>query len=171
MAKIRIDLDQLAVALSDHDFEWILDTETGNIIMPDWVRDAEFPDELGLAVDADGEVDDEAADALLDSGRFIDIDPIGSDEGFRWMERFATSQPDPHVRERLLDALDRPRPFRRFRDALRQFPQVRDAWERHEGEKLREAAREWLAYHEIDAELVPAPPPSGTSASPHQTQQ
>lgn len=42
---------------------------------------------------------------------------------------------------------------------LHEFPQVRDAWHRHEDETLKEAAREWLAYHEIDAELAEAPTP------------
>lgn len=158
MAKIRIDLDQLAVALSDHELEWMLDTESGDIVMPDWVRDPEFAGDFGLEV-ADDEVDDDAADELLDSGRFIRIYPIESRESFRWMERFAEEQPDHHVRERLLDVLDRPRPFRRFRDALQRFPQVRDAWYHHEDEKLKEAAREWLESRGIDAELAEAPPP------------
>ncbi len=158
MAKIRIDLDQLAVALSDHEFEWVLDTKTGDIVMPDWVRDPEFAGDYGLEVD-DDEVDDDAADELLDSGRFIRIYPIESHESFRWMERFAEEQPDHHVRERLLDVLNRPKPFRRFRDALQRFPQVRDAWYHHEDEKLKEAAREWLESRDIDAELAEAPPP------------
>lgn len=159
MAKIRIDLDQLALALSDHDSEWMLDTETGDIVMPDWVRDPDFAGDFGRGVDGDGEVDGDEADGLMESGRFIRIYPVESSEGFRWMERFATSQPDRHVRERLLDALDRPRPFRRFKDALHEFPQVREAWFRHEDEQLKDAAREWLAYHHVDAELVEAPPP------------
>ncbi|HEX2078925.1 MAG TPA: UPF0158 family protein [Longimicrobium sp.] len=103
----------------------------------------------------------------------IRIYPVESSEGFRWMERFAMSQPDSRVRERLLDALDRPRPFRRFKDALQDFPQVREAWHRHEDGKLKDAAREWLAYHHVAAELVEAPPPEPSpppDARPHRTE-
>lgn len=164
MAKIGIDLDQLALALSDHESEWVLDRETGQVIMPDWVRYSEFAEEFGLEVDADGDVDYDAADELLDSGRFIRIDPIESHESFRWMERFARSQPEERVRERLLGVLNRDRPFRRFKDALHAFPEVRDAWYLHEDEKLKEAAREWLEYHEI--EFVAVPPPDAPGA-PH----
>jgi hypothetical protein len=63
------------------------------------------------------------------------------------------------IDERLLDALDRPRPFRRFRDALHAFPSVQDAWYRFEEEKQREAVREWIRSRGIDAELFVSGPP------------
>lgn len=148
MTRIRIDLDQLTLALSDHEFQWVLDLETGEVVMEEWVRDPELRGEMGLEDAEEDELDDP-----LESGRFRWIDSIPSREGFRWMERFAAAQ-DDRVRERLLDALDRPRPFRRFRDALADFPEVRDAWHRHEEERLREEAKAWLRSEGIDAELV-----------------
>jgi Uncharacterised protein family (UPF0158) len=166
MPAIRIDIDEIAVAMSDHDSEWVLDTKTGKVLMREWLRDPELRRLEGLEVESlkdDGEeLDDELAPDLdaLDDDRFVWIESIDSHEGFRWMERFALRQDDERVRERLLDALDRPRPFRRFKDALHEFPQVRDAWYKFEEEKLREAVRDWVEAREIDAELFVAGPPS-----------
>jgi hypothetical protein len=167
MPGLRIDIDDLAVAMSDHDSEWVLDTQTGKVLLKEWLRDPEVRRLEGLEAEApeDGDDDlDEEFDLdadLVDDGRFVWIEPIDSHEGFRWMEHFALRQDDERVRERLLDALDRPRPFRRFKDALFEFPHVQDAWYKFEEEKLREAVREWIQFREIDAELfVAGPPPS-----------
>lgn len=157
MDRIRIDLDQLAVALSDHDSQWVLDTLTGDIVMADWVRDPDMREELGI--DAGEEDDWDDGFGPLEGGRFQSIEPVESRQGFRWMENFALRQEDERVRERLLDALDRPRPFRRFKDALHEFPQVRDEWYRYEDRKLKERAREWLSARGIEAELLDAAPP------------
>ena len=166
MPRIRIDIDDVAVAMSDHDSEWMLDTQTGRVLMKEWLRDPDIRQLEGLDVSSAGddgdELDDEFdPDVELDEDRFVWIDSIESHEGFRWMEDFALRQDDERVRERLLDALDRPRPFRRFKDALHEFPVVQDAWYRFEEEKQRQAVREWIGSREIDAELfVAGPPPS-----------
>jgi hypothetical protein len=166
MTRIRIDIDELAAAMTDHDSEWVLDTQTGKVLMKEWLRDPDIRQLEGLEVEPPGDGGDELDDEFdpdldLDEDRFVWIESIGSHEGFRWMEDFALRQDDERVRERLLDALDRPRPFRRFRDALPAFPEVRDAWYRFEEEKQREAVREWIQSREIDAELfVAGPPPS-----------
>lgn len=153
MARIRIDLDQLATAFSDHDSEWVLDLQTGQVLMADWLTDPEMfggedPDD-----DADEDDREESADPV-DPDRYRYVDNVSSHEGFRWMERFAASQDDDRVREQLLDALDRPRPFRRFKDALAAFPAVREAWFRYEEQRLREEIEAWLEAEGIDAELV-----------------
>lgn len=167
MSRIRIDIDDVAVAMSDHDSEWVLDTQTGKVLMKEWLRDPDIRQLEGLDVASPGDGGDELDDEfgpdldLVDDGRFVSIESIESHEGFRWMEDFALRQDDERVRERLLDALDRPRPFRRFRDALHEFPVVQDAWYKFEGDRQREAVREWIRSREIDAELfVAGSPPS-----------
>lgn len=165
MPAIRIDIDELATAMSDHDSEWVLDTQTGKVLMKEWLRDPGVRQLEGLEVesggDGGGELDDEFdPDVDLDEDRFVWIEPIDSHEAFRWMEHFALRQDDERVRERLLDALDRPRPFRRFKDALYEFPAVQDAWYRFEEEKQRQAVRDWIQSEGIDAELFVAEPPS-----------
>ncbi len=169
MPRIRVDIDELAVAASDHDSEWVLDLETGKTLMTEWIRDPGLHGDLGLDLDeaGEGEDPDDELGALdpLDSGRFVGIEPVASHEGFRWMEDFASAQQD-RVRERLLDALDRPRPFRRFKDALHEFPQVRDAWYRYEEEKLRAHVREWVTYRGLDVELFQHEPSPAPTSSP-----
>jgi hypothetical protein len=155
MARLRIDVDDLAIAMSDHDNEWVLDMETGKVLMADWVRDADMHEDMGLVLDeAAGDDDDLGEFEPLESDRFRLIESIHSHQGFRWMERFAASQDDIRVRDHLLDALDRPKPFRRFKDALMDFPEARDAWFRYEEARLREEAEAWLQSEDIDAELV-----------------
>jgi hypothetical protein len=155
MPRIRIDLDQLCVALSDHHAEWVLDTQTGNILMASWLTD---PDLRELEEEASGE---DFGDDPLEGDRFLFIEPLESNEGFRWMENFALGQ-NERVRERLLDALDRPHPFRRFKDALGAFPEVHEAWYAYEEGRLKECAREWLTSCHIDADLFEAAPPTAS---------
>jgi hypothetical protein len=143
MATIRIDVDDLTTALSDHENEWVLDLQTGEVLMAEWVRDPTMHGDMGLVLDADPGEGEEGELDPLESGRFRWISSIPSHDGFRWMERFAGQQ-DDRVRDRLADALDRPRPFRRFHDALLDFPAVRDAWFRYEEQRLREEAEAWL---------------------------
>lgn len=155
MARLRIDVGDLTLAMSDHSSEWMLDMETGQVLMAEWVRDPDMHEDMGLVLDEAGDDDDDLGDFdLLESDRFRRVDPVPSHEGFRWMERFAASQDDVRVRDRLLGALDRPKPFRRFKDALMDFPEARDAWFRYEEARLREEAEAWLQSEDIDAELV-----------------
>ena len=120
--------------------------------MTEWIRDPGMHADMGLVLDAP-EGDDDDFDPA-ESDRFLRVDPTPSHEGFRWMERFALDQADDRARERLMDALDRPRPFRRFRDTLAELGPVRDAWHRYEEDRLREEAQAWLGASGIDAELV-----------------
>ena len=160
MARIRIDLNDLTTALSDHDNEWVLDLQTGQVLMEEWVRDPGLRGDMDMVLEdepAEDEEDGWEESDPLDSGRFRSIGSIPSHQGFRWMEHFARDQDDGRVRHHLLDALDRPRPFRRFRDALGAFPAVRDAWYQYEEKQLREEAESWLRAEGIDAELVYPP--------------
>lgn len=151
MSRIRIDLDDLTTAMSDHDNEWVLDKETGQVLMAEWVR---APWLYDMEEEFDEDEDDEPEDRELDPERYRTIDAIPSHQGFRWMEQFAQDQENDRVRERLLDVLDRPKPFRRFKDALPAFPEVREAWFRYEEARLEEEARAWLEAEGIDADLV-----------------
>lgn len=160
MATLRIDLADLSTALTDQESTWVLDLQTGEVLMAEWVRDPEFRGTAGLVLDEDpasGEdLDDEDWGDFdpLESGRFRRIDPLPSHESFRWMEQFVEGQQDDRVREHLLGALNRSRPFRRFKDALMDFPAVREAWFQYEEARLREEAETWVRAEEIDAELM-----------------
>jgi hypothetical protein len=144
MPKLQIEVPSFLEALNRGDLEisYYLDIQTGAVI-PVFgdVDEEEEEDELRPAVEEDPE-------------RYRYIDPVGSHESYRWMERFAHSIENAEVCERLLDALDRQRPFRRFKDVLLGYPEVREAWFRYREEQLRAYAEEWLMVEEIEAELV-----------------
>lgn len=162
MSRITVDLDQLAVALTDNSSEWVLDRRTGDIVMASWIEDPDLREDLEASLAERGAPLDESIDPL-DDDRFVAIQSLGSHEGFRWMEDFAESQAEARVREALLDALDGPKPFRRFKDALARFPQVRERWHEYENGKMIKEARAWLALHEIDADAFDPPPAAGGS--------
>ncbi|HEX6037167.1 UPF0158 family protein [Longimicrobium sp.] len=153
MPKLQIDTGDIALAMSDNETQWVLDLQTGEVLMAEWARvEARGGPDAGEAWDP--EAFDEYADDDLDPERFRHIESVGSNEGFRWMERFADDQPDDRVRGKLLRALEQRRPFRSFKDALTEFPEVREAWFTYElGQQVREA-RAWLEAKGIDAELV-----------------
>jgi hypothetical protein len=150
MPKLQIEAPEFLYALSsgDQQITHYLDVQTGAVVSVFGDMDDE-EDELTPSVEDEAE-------------RYRYIDPVGSHESFRWMERFAHSIEDTQVRERLLDALDRPRPFRRFKDALMSFPEVREAWFRYEEAQLRDYAEGWLMSEEIEAELIDPQPVPGT---------
>jgi hypothetical protein len=152
MAKIRIDWGELEMAMESGDgmMSWYLDRETGIVI--------------GLYDDDDDDDDDDDEEELRElreaidrdeDDRYLRIPSLPSHEGFRIMEDFASAQADPRVRGALLDALDRPRPFRSFKDALAGFPEVREKWFAYHSERVREEALAWLRSEGVDAELVP----------------
>lgn len=139
-ARVSVDIGELTFALSSHDVEYYLDLQTGDVFP--WFEDS-------------AEDDDEIAAALEETpGRFVMVDPVPSHEGFRWMESFAADQADEEVREALLDALDRPRPYREFKDTLLNHPDVREAWFQAEEQRLLEYARAWLASEGVQVNLV-----------------
>jgi hypothetical protein len=168
MAKISIDEGDLLMAFESGDgmMEWFLDRQTGVVIgLGDDVLldDDEDDDEEG----EDWEREEKALRRAIheneggEDARYLAIPSLASHEGFEIMDDFARSQDDRRVRGALLDALDRRRPFRSFKDALLNFPDVRERWFAYHEERMREEARAWLRSEGIDAELTrPVPPPS-----------
>lgn len=143
---LRIVAADLFFALGDNDPEHLsyLDRETGAVILVPGdlfsPEDEEFVDEEALASDP----------------RYVAVEPISSSEAYRWMEQFASLVEAPDVRELLRRALERPRPFRGFRNVLHDHPVERQLWFDFEEARLREAAAEWLQLNGIVAELTPA---------------
>lgn len=161
MAKLRIDEGDLLLAFegSDGMMQWYLDRQTGEVIGLGDDFDLDDEDEDDEDIDeSDWETQERALRRRIsadESGeRYVPIPSIGSHEGFRIMERFAGSQDDRRVRGALFDALDRRRPFRSFKDALADFPEVRDHWYAYHEEQMREEALAWLKGKGIDAELA-----------------
>lgn len=141
---LRIIASDLLLALSDHSYEttYYLDRESGAVIPV-------FGDMFDPG--DDGYLDEEE---LLANPRYVPIEPVSSHDAFRWMEDFASSVTSDDLREELLGALDRRRPFRSFKDVLLAFPEERKAWFEYEEARQLEAARDYLQSEGIEAELV-----------------
>ena len=129
----QVDLDLLSRALEDHSptMEWWLDPKTGEAIAKS--------EDLGWA-----EYPDVNPDTL------IAIDPIESSEAYGDMEEFVASIRNPMARDRLARAIAGRGAFRRFKDTLLEFPELREGWHRFHDALMRRRAVEWL----VDAGLV-----------------
>jgi hypothetical protein len=115
------------------DFEELLQDHP----MPDWMRD----------------VVREARQIELEFGdRYVEIPTADSHEGYRDMEHFVETVEDDRAYELLRFALDGPRPFRRFKDALASYPDERQRWFDFKSSRMRVRVLDWLASLDIEPE-------------------
>src|SRR3989442_8348501 len=123
----RIELDLLCEALEDHshDAHWWIDPRTGHV---------------GL----EGAGDDETAP---DGALFID--PLPSRESYGDLEDFIARVRQPRAREMLSRAIAGRGAFRRFKDTLFEFPDLREAWFRFHDARTERRAIEWLRDEEL----------------------
>jgi hypothetical protein len=129
-----LDLDEIATALDDHtDFgRWWIDGDTGEV----WY----------WSLDADGD-DDYDPDGRPNARP---IDPLPSQFGYADMEDFIDRVPERRAADLLGRAITGRGAFRRFKDTLFEFPELREAWLRFRDSRARCRAIEFL----VDEGLV-----------------
>jgi hypothetical protein len=132
----RVDLGELCSALEDNspEHEWWLDPSTGELEI--W---------SGYSESDDG-------DAHPADRGWINVEPVGSGEAYGDMEDFVARVPDPRARDLLERAIAGRGAFRRFKDTLFEFPELRAAWFAFHDARMERRAIEWL----LDRELIPA---------------
>jgi len=152
----QVDLGELCMALEDNapDHGWWLDPRTGKLeFWSDFgdTPDEEYPQERGL----------------------VGIEPVDSAEGYADMEDFAERVPDPRARDLLLRAIAGRGAFRRFKDTLLEFPELRETWFRFHDARAERRALAWLAEHHLiradvaeHALAARSEPPMAESAGP-----
>lgn len=126
----RVDLGELRHALEDHsgDTSWWLDPETGD-----------------LHVHGDGMWDGEDVDTDYEPPHdFRRIEPIDSRESYGDLENFTARVRDPRARDLLERAIAGRGAFRRFKDVLSEFPDLRAAWFKFHDVRVERRAIEWL---------------------------
>lgn len=150
MKRLIIDAEDLIGALQNgyDELDYYLDLETGEVV---------FSGEKGV-VESDDELE-----GLLEEypDRFLYIDAIPSSTSWRTMADFIEQLPYGKPREQLTIAVQRGSPFRRFKDTLLNYPDLREQWFAFENHTMLDVARMWLAEEEINAELktrLPDPP-------------
>jgi yecA family protein len=136
---LPVNFSDLALALQDQGGElhvYYFDTETGAVLnLSEDFNEAQLHEIRGEG-----------------SGRFLRIEPMNPREGYRIMADFVRDLPSSRVREKLEWSLDGPKPFRRFKDALRDDETIRKQWFDFHNSRMRELAIEWLAGHQIRPE-------------------
>jgi hypothetical protein len=125
----KIDLASLSEALEDHSDEtaWWFDPATGEV----------EPWSVGLS---SGE--DEVAPE--DRGQ-VRIEPLPSSDGYGDMEEFIELVGDRRARQLLRRAIEGRGAFRRFKDALLEYPELRTAWFAFHDVRGERRTLQWLA--------------------------
>jgi Uncharacterised protein family (UPF0158) len=126
----QVDLADLALALEDHSdaHTWWLDPRTG-VVEP----------RFGNQARGDGE------------HRAIAVDPLPTAVGYGDMEDFVARVRDPRARYLLERAIAGRGAFRRFKDTLLDYPELRRAWFRFHDVRGERRAIDWLAEHGLIA--------------------
>ncbi len=134
MRKIPVDLSMLSVALESHgETRWYLDLETGDVVP---VFDDPEEEQRG----------ENAAERFL-----LIAAPVSAHVDFRAMEDFVAGLPSGEAQRDLERVLRRAKPFRNFREALRDWPEIEQQWFAVRDRRTATVAREWLADNEIEA--------------------
>jgi predicted nucleotidyltransferase len=129
----QVDLADLALALEDHSEEhsWWLDTVTGEV-------EPHFS----------GEPD--ATQFVETHGRrLILVEPLPTAIGYGDMEDFVSFVREPRTRDLLERAIAGRGAFRRFKDALLDYPELRQAWFAFHDARGERRAIEWLLEREL----------------------
>jgi Uncharacterised protein family (UPF0158) len=126
----QVDLADLGLALEDHSDEhtWWFDPVTGTL-------------EPRFAGDVDNPPDTDAG--------LIRVDPLPSVVGYRDMEDFAARVREPRTRDLLERAIAGRGAFRRFKDALLDYPDLRQAWFAFHDARGERRAILWLVEREL----------------------
>ncbi len=138
--RLKIDMDKLCWALEDRSGEssWVLDTETGEVLL---ISNAVDDDDLPVPRT---EMEDD------DTGRFLWIEPEESREAYRDMEDFVATVSAAQLRDLLDVAIAGKGAFRRFKDVLARSPAELERWFEFRQRRLGTRAREWLAGNDIE---------------------
>jgi hypothetical protein len=133
LRSLAVDLEELAAVLEGDPVHGggRVDLRSGDV----WPQAA-----IDYALETGGE-DDEDED---DPERWLWVHCEGSHAGYRDMESFIAGIDDPDTAGRLGIAIAGRGAFRRFKDVLTRYPELRDRWFAFSEERQRGRARAWL---------------------------
>lgn len=124
-----IDVEMLVMGLEDHSYDssWWFDPNTGSV---------EY-----CSVDDDPEE--------FESRHLVPVEPADSREAYQDMVDFTDLVGEARARDLLARALEGRGAFRRFKDTLYDFPELREEWFAFHDRRMRKRAIEWLADREL----------------------
>jgi len=140
--KIKIDTQMLVVALEDNSGmgDYYLNLKSGKIEL---ISRGFLPEQEEIKKEIE-ELNE----------NFLDITPIPSSKSYQIMVSFVEQLKIEKIKIRMLNVLNRKKPFDNFKNTLLNFPEIREQWFRYHDEKMKEIAREWLNDHQINADLM-----------------
>jgi len=149
MKKLKVDVEDVALIMENQDrfgSQYYLDTETGeSILIPEELMDALEEGESCEDLPAwELELLPQAKAIFEESERYEEIPTRPSHEAYDVMVEFASSVKDGRVRSRLESAFHGKGAFRRFKDTLREYPEIEKEWFKFKAEKDREMVKDWL---------------------------
>ena len=167
MKKLNIDFDELQKAMEDTEreaFDYFLDRETGEIVIlsedilsrargllaEEFDEDMDNYDEVEFdeVVEIPEWMEDEielALDILVsEKERYERIPERKARSGFAAMRQFTEQLKDAELKTRLLEILDGQGAFRRFKDALENYPKERKLWYGFNAKATKDEIRGWL---------------------------
>ncbi|MFW6065118.1 MAG: UPF0158 family protein [Candidatus Natronoplasma sp.] len=133
--RLEVDIDELCEAyeFSSSERSYYLDLETGEVL---------------LIVHRSGVAEQNRKNKEKieegDEGRYVKVPSAESHEGYRDMQDFILTVEDEDLREKLLIAIDGKGGFRRFKDVLGRYPDVRERWFEFKEERVKKRVKEWL---------------------------
>ena len=159
MKKLKVDVEDVALIMENQDrfgSQYYLDTETGEaILIPEELMDALEEGESYEDLPAwELELLPQAKAIFEGSKRYEEIPTRPSHEAYDVMVEFASDVKDGRVRSRLESAFHGKGAFRRFKDTLREYPEIEKEWFKFKGEKEREMVKDWLVSIGIEIEDI-----------------
>ncbi len=144
MSTVTIHADELIMALENHSYEmqFYLDRRTGEVFEVFEGNDMSDEDRERIESEPD---------------RFVFIDAIPSSVAWEVMEAFVESLQPGQPRRRLEGAIRARHPFRSFKDAVSEYPDLLAAWYSFHDREWTKLAAEWLEDQEIEATLETRP--------------
>jgi len=121
--------------ISDMERPAFLDLYTGEIVIDEDESISGVP-----GIDWDDEESDE---------RYVALPEQDSSEEYKWMENFVAQLNDYEQQKVLFKVLDRPKPFRNFKDAVFDLG-VREDWFKFRDKMIEEEIVDWLKLKNIN---------------------
>jgi len=143
MTVLTIRADELIMAFEDQgsDLQHFFDRQTGDVLT--MFEDMDEEDAKRLEVEPD---------------RYLPIEPVPSWVGYEIMSDFVETLSEGKVQDELDRALQKRRPFRRFKDVLLNYPPLQEDWFRFHEQAFIKIIQEWLADNGVEVTLTPFHP-------------
>ena len=157
MKKLKVDVEDIAMIMDNQDRfgnQYYLDTETGEtVVIPNELMSALQEGESceGLP-DWELQLLPQAREIFEGSDRNEEIPTRPSYEGYNLMVEFTEGVLDQKIQRKLSIALNGKEAFSRFKNVLRDYPEVEKEWFQFKSKRDKKEVKDWL--ESIGIEMV-----------------